>query len=106
MTIALSVCLEAAVMLRVREIKQSGYISDYLLESVKETADLIAHSGDILLFDNKKAGAIFNKVATAIAVLSFQSGGVEIFGFKFESNFEQITPNKGIIILDINTKNS
>ncbi|MEH1808437.1 hypothetical protein [Nostoc sp.] len=87
MTIALSVCLETAVMIRIREIKQSGYMSDYLLESVKETADLIAYSGDTLLFDNKKAGAIFNKVALAIAVLSFQPGGVEVFGFKFESTF-------------------
>ncbi|QLE42221.1 hypothetical protein FD723_18550 [Nostoc sp. C052] len=88
MSIALPVCLETAVMLRIREIKQSGYISDYLLESVKETADLIAYSGDTLLFDNKKAGAIFNKVALAVAVMSFQSGGVQIFGFKFESVFE------------------
>ncbi|HYW17723.1 MAG TPA: hypothetical protein VE956_00165 [Nodularia sp. (in: cyanobacteria)] len=87
MTIALSVCLEAAVMLRVIEIKQSGYISDYLLESARETADLIAYSGDTLLFDNKKAAPIFNKLAIGIAVLSFQPGGVEIFGFKFESQF-------------------
>ncbi|MBN3875204.1 hypothetical protein [Nostoc sp. JL23] len=88
MTIALSVCLETAVMIRIREIKQSGYMSDYLLESVKETADLIAYSGDTLLFDNKKSGAIFNKVAMAIAVMSFQPNGIEIFGFKFESRFE------------------
>jgi hypothetical protein len=106
MTIALSVCIEVAVMLRVREIKQSGYISDYLLESVKETADLIAYSGDTLLFDNKKAGSIFNKLAIAIAVMSFQPGGVEIFGFNFESRFEQSNPKKGTIALDVNTKNS
>lgn len=94
MTIALSVCLEVAVMLQIREIKNSGYISDYLLESARETADLIAYSGDTLLFDNKKAGAIFNKVAMAVAVLSFQPGGVQIFGFKFESNFNS-SPKKG-----------
>jgi len=94
MTIALPVSLEVAVILWIAEIKNMGYMPDYLLESARETGDLIANSGDSLLFDNKKAGAIFNKVTMAVAVLSFQSSGVEIFGFKFESNFN-ISSKKG-----------
>lgn len=74
MSTLLPIALECTVILRIAEIKNMGYVSDYLLESVTETSDLIAYSGDSLLFDNKEASAIFNKLAIAIAVLSFQTG--------------------------------
>ncbi|MFN6560024.1 MAG: BC1872 family protein [Nostoc sp. ChiSLP01] len=90
MSQALIPCLETAVMLRIMEIRQMGYIPDYLYEEARKTGDLIANCGDRLLFRSTKLGEtaqLFNQAALAIAVLAFQPGGVEIFGFKFEASF-------------------
>lgn len=90
MNIAFMPTIEAAVMLRIAEIKSAGYISDGLLKDAINTADLIAHEGDILLYGGEpgRAAEIFNRVARAIAILSFQPGGFRGMGMKFESRLE------------------
>jgi hypothetical protein len=51
-------------------------------------ADLLASKGDILQFGSKKKGEaaeIFNRVAEAIAIMSFCPGGVTLFGEHWEA---------------------
>jgi hypothetical protein len=89
MSSSLMPTLEFAVMLRISEIHRAGYIGDRLLKEAINTAELIAHEGDTLLYGGEpgKAGEIFNKLAIAIAVLSFQPGGFCGLGMKFISEF-------------------
>lgn len=58
-------------------------------EIIKEFGDVIAGpGGEDLLFRSKVPGqtaTLFNKLAYSIAVLSFQPGGITIFGLHFES---------------------
>ena len=86
MSAALTPSLEFAVMLNILEFKRIGYISDAVIEDALLTADLIAHSGDVLLYGGDESAKIFNKVARAIAVLSFQPGGFSGLGMKFEAS--------------------
>ena len=87
MSAALNPSLEVAVLLQILEIKNIGYISDATLNDALLTAELIAHKGDTLLYGGNpgQAAKIFNKVARAIAILSFQPGGFAAMGMKFES---------------------
>ena len=81
--------LEFAVMLRISEILRAGYIGDRLQKEALNTAELIASQGDTLLYGGniEEAGEIFNKLAIAIAVLSFQPGGFHGLGMDFTSEF-------------------
>lgn len=86
MNAALTTTLELAVLLQILEIRNAGYISDATLSDALLTSELIAE-GDTLLYDGKtgQAAFLFNKVARAIAILSFQPGGFATMGMKFES---------------------
>ena len=51
-------------------------------------ADLLAERGDVLLFGGGKKGevnTIFNRLAKAIAAMSFLPGGIRIFGCHWEA---------------------
>ncbi len=87
MSKALTVTLEFAVSLQILEIRNTGYISDAALNDALLTSELIASEGDTLLYggDPGQAASLFNKVARAIAILSFQPGGFAAMGMKFEN---------------------
>ena len=82
----LQATLEIAVPLWIEKLKQQS--PEYRLERAKAHVDTIASKGDIILYRSKKTGetaAAFNALAEAIAVLSFQPGGVTVFGLHFET---------------------
>ena len=87
---ALIPSLEFSVLLHICNLKKQQYIPDRLLSQAKETADLIACEGDTLLYGGNfgDAAKVFNQVAVSIAVLSFQPGGIKVFGLHFESFFK------------------
>lgn len=87
MSAALTTTLELAVSLQILEIRNTGYISDATLNDALLTSDLIASEGDTLLYggESGKAAFLFNKIARAIAILSFQPGGFAAMGMKFEN---------------------
>ena len=72
--------LECAVPLHVLWIKNLGYLPP-ISDSIEE---LIESLGDALLADaREKKGAtaeIFNKLALTIAIMSFASDGIRVFG--------------------------
>jgi hypothetical protein len=54
-----------------------------------DLAQFIGEHGDIILFKSNKKGEsadAFNKLARAIALLSFSPGGVTTFGLHFENH--------------------
>jgi hypothetical protein len=85
----LTISLSAAVPLRILEIVQAGGPTESdLARARSSTADLTANGAD-LFFRSRVKGASaerFNQVAEAIAVLSFQPGGVSAFGMHFDGN--------------------
>lgn len=88
----LQLSLEAYVPLYVFDIQAAGYIAwmDDLLESQEEWVDTLTSKGDILLYKSPKKGdtaKVFNTLARAIAYMSFVTGGIRVFGLKFESHF-------------------
>lgn len=86
----LSIALSAAVPLWILDIKEKGGLSDNDFIEAKQVSSLLGSKGDVLLFGgSKKRGEVadlFNKVAKAIAVLSFCPGGITIFGQTFEAD--------------------
>jgi hypothetical protein len=73
--------LECAVPLHVLQIKKLGYLPA-IPDGIQE---LIASHGDTLLFTDKRekkgaAAEIFNKLALTIAIMSFASDGIRVFG--------------------------
>ena len=73
--------LECAVPLHVLQIKKLGYLPA-IPDGIQE---LIASHGDTLLFADKRekkgaAAEIFNKLALTIAIMSFASDGIRVFG--------------------------
>lgn len=89
MSAALIPCLEASVMFHIINLKQRGYIPDSLLKEAREMADLIASEGDTLLYGGNPGDAarLFNKLAKAIAILSFQPGGFKGLGIQIASSW-------------------
>lgn len=62
----------------------------------------LGERGDVLLFGGKKgeAAALFNKLAAAVAVMSFCPGGVLVFGTRYQNEHglgpttaQQVPPN-------------
>jgi hypothetical protein len=88
--------LGVAVPLWAELIKQQrGGPDETDCERIKEFGDLIVGpGGEDLLFRSKVPGqtaTLFNKLAFAIAVLSFQPGGITTFGLHFESQRSNCT---------------
>lgn len=87
----LGIFLEPAVLLNIQELKQNGGPTDEQIQSVGTLGEVLGARGDVLLFGSKKKGEVadlFNKLAKAIAIMSFLPGGISCFGFHFESKAE------------------
>ena len=81
----LTVTLELAVPLWQMKLKNMPWSE--ALAGIKGASDLIGSKGDILQFGGGKKGEVakvLNKMAEAIAVLSFLPGGVTLFGQHWE----------------------
>ena len=88
----LAASLEIAVSLRICELKQMGYIPSDWQANAQSTVNDICSRADELLYGGQNKGEVaklFNRVACAIAVLAFQPGGINIFGFKAEATFPE-----------------
>lgn len=58
------------------------------LDRGRACADVIGEHGDVIMFRGKKKGDTanaFNALAEALAILSFQPGGVKFLGLHFET---------------------
>jgi len=80
--------LSLAVPLHILRFVERGGPSNADFQTAQSWSDICASRGDNLLFPSKKRGEtaeLFNGLAHAIAVLSFLPGGVETFGFHFET---------------------
>ena len=80
--------LGIAVPLRILQLQERGGPTTTDFQRAAEWTAVRSSRGDNLLFRSKKPGetaTLFNGLAHAIAVLSFAPGGVEIFGFHFET---------------------
>lgn len=92
--------LPMAVYLQAEELKAQGGPSEGDFENLGGVALLIAEHGDLLLERSKASNRghkrtidkdkihtadVFNQVARAVAVLSFNPGGVTLFGQHFET---------------------
>ena len=75
--------LNAAVQMRIQSIKRQGIISEEMATKAKITADMINKYGVAMLY-----GKYFIESAWAIAVLSFQPKGYEVFGLHFKSELK------------------
>lgn len=85
----LPIALEAAVMLRIADLKRLGGPNTADYEAARATADVLASKGDVLMYGSSKRGevaAIFTEVAHAMAVMAFSPGGYTAFGIHFEAS--------------------
>lgn len=80
--------LQAAVPLNAMTLADRSW--DELLEMARESSQIVAEKGDIILYRSSKAGEAgetahaFNALARGIAILSFAPGGVTIFGDHYD----------------------
>lgn len=93
----LSDALAAAVPLRIHMLVERGGPTSWEWSETKEFADVLGEKGDVLLFrggEKGEAAQLFNRLAKAIAVLSFMPGGISTFGQHYEAYVreEQATP--------------
>jgi hypothetical protein len=69
------------------EFKKTGP-NEEDFQKARELSDILGEKVDILLYGSKKRGEVadlFNRVASAIAVLAFLPGGITIFGQHWEN---------------------
>lgn len=84
----LAIALSAAVPLRVLALYERQGPDENDLEAARQVGTLLASKGDRILFQGEVPGEtakLFNRVAQALAVLSFAPGGVTCFGQHFEA---------------------
>ena len=84
----LSIALMAAVPLYIIEMKKKGGPDANDFQQATEFNKDLGERGDVLLFGSKKKGeaaGLFNRMAKALAVLSFCPGGVTLFGSHWEA---------------------
>ena len=78
--------LDTFVPLRVREILESGGVTNLMFERARASAIEIGSHGDAILFRVKhQTGEMMGKLVDAVAVLSFVPGGITIFDLHFEA---------------------
>ena len=85
----LAIALEAAVPLHILQLQSKGGPSEADYAQMDEIGTLLGSKGDVLLFGSKQKGEaahIFNRIAYAIAVLSFCPGGVRAFNAHYDGN--------------------
>ena len=84
----LSTMMQAAVLLKIEQLKDKGGPADADMKKAQETSDMLGERGDILICGGGTKGdraELFNRTAHAIAMLAFVPGGVDIFGAHFEA---------------------
>lgn len=74
--------LEAAVSLRIAELRARGGPDEDDLRACHEFVERLGSQGDVLLYGGRRGAAawLFNMLATALAVLAFTPGGVRFGG--------------------------
>lgn len=87
----MTIALDAAVPLRIMEIRQGGRDA-WLVELLAKRKQWIAEiceKGDVLQFGGKKgeAAALFNNLALGLAHLAFVDGGVRFAGRHWVATF-------------------
>ena len=98
----LSISLSASVPLRTLEIIRVGGPTEADYERIASYSEDLTTNGADLFFRSAVKDATaerFNQVTDAIAVLSFQPGGINAFGMHFDGNemrawFEALPPPK------------
>lgn len=79
----LSIALEAAVPLRILEMRD--WPAERRILAARECADVIASHGDDLQYGGKHTADAFNKLAIGLAVMAYQPGGVTFSGSHWEA---------------------
>jgi hypothetical protein len=70
----------------VREILESGGVTNLMFERARAYAIEIGSHGDAILFPVKrKTREMMGKLVDGVAVLSFAPGGITIFGLHFDA---------------------
>lgn len=84
--------LPVLVELAMDEVRK--WTPDQRIEYARAQGQAIAEQSDVLLFSGKKgeAGQLAAKLARAIACLSFQPGGVKLFGHHWQAEPDQSDP--------------
>jgi hypothetical protein len=96
----LTLSLSASVPLRIQEIIRTGGPTEADYERIASYSEDLTTNGADLFFRSAVKNATaerFNQVTDAIAVLSFQPGGINAFGLHFDGNemrawFETMPP--------------
>lgn len=84
----LVIALEAAVPLRILEIRARGGLVQRDIDSAQLFADELGSHGDQILYRGDHPGVtagLFNQLAQALAVLAHCPGGVTLFGSHWEA---------------------
>lgn len=82
--------LEAAVPLRIHELRKSSF--EMRQRMAADAAQVVAEKGDLIMFKEPKEKrstrearkSAFNALVTGLAIGAFQPGGVTAFGLHFE----------------------
>lgn len=87
----LAIALQTSVTLKILEIKRRGCLTQSEIETANSIPELIGEYADQILQTRTqgKTAKVFNALTTAIAVASFDEGGIDIFGNHWESTFIQ-----------------
>lgn len=86
----LKTALLCAVPLWIEELRQRSW--DDLCVIARESAQVIAEKGDIIMFRSPKkgeSGKAFNALARGLACLAFAPGGVKFLGLHWEAKHGQ-----------------
>ena len=84
----LKALLEFSVPLRIDQLLDQGGPLDHDWQEAKAFGDVLAESGDKLLFGEKagEAKELFVKLTSTLAVMSFAPGGVKLWGLHWTSS--------------------
>jgi hypothetical protein len=85
----LSSALAAAVPLWIAELKGESW--DTIQQLARDSAQLVAEKGDLLMYRSKKRGesaAIFDALARGLACLAFCPAGVRFLGNHWQAKLE------------------
>ena len=87
----LAIALQTSVPLKIMEIKRRGKLTQAEIDAANTIPDLIGEYADQILQTRRqsKTAEVFNALTTAIAVASFDSGGINAFGYHWQSTFNQ-----------------
>ena len=91
MSEVLPITLATAVPLHIERFRRSatGWPSDDDFREMESFGEVLGEKGDVLLFGGKKGEAadLFNRLARAIAIMSFCPGGVRVFNQHYDATF-------------------